>query len=190
MLDRLIDFFISTLRIFQFWVVVYPYERGVRLRLGKFHAVLEPGFHWCLPLKLDRVLTIDVVIRTLRLGAQSLVTNDAKHVVVNSVVTCEIFDPRKALLEVEAIEHVIDDGCSGLIAAFVADNDLEYIVQCCADPDAELIAECQENAAAYGVRIIRVQFTDVSPSRTFRLLNSTNEAASYWASTDGRKDRL
>jgi regulator of protease activity HflC (stomatin/prohibitin superfamily) len=190
MLDKLIDFLISALKIFQFWVVIYPYEKGIRLRLGKFNSELEQGFHWCLPLKLDRVLTIDTVVRTLRLGAQSLVTADAKPIVLNTVVTCEITDAQKAILEVNSIEHVIDDSCSGLIAAFVANNTLEYIVRCCAHPDPYLIAQCQANAVQYGVKIRRVQFTDASPSRTIRLLNSTTEAASYWGSTDGRKDRL
>lgn len=190
MLDKLIDFFITTLKIFQFWVVIYPYERGVRLRLGKFNKVLNTGFHFCLPFAIDRVLTIDIVTRTLRLGAQSLVTSDRRQLVLNTVVTCEIENPRKAILDVSSIEHVIDDCCSGLVAAFVADHDLDSIVKCCAAPDLELMKQCQENAERFGVRILRVQFTDVSTARTLRLLNSTTEAASYWASTDGRRDRL
>lgn len=190
MLDRLIDFLIATLKLFQFWVVIYPYEKGVLMRFGKFKWVLNSGFHWCIPFKVDRVLTMDTVVRTLRLGAQSLVTGDGKPVVINTVVACEIEDVTKAALNVHAIEHVIDDSCSGLVAAFVANNDLEYLVSCCASPDSELVSHCQENASQYGVKILRVQFTDVSPSRTFRLLNSTNEAASYWGSTEGRKDRL
>jgi regulator of protease activity HflC (stomatin/prohibitin superfamily) len=190
MLDRLIDFLISILKVFQFWVVIYPYERGVQLRLGKFKRELGAGFHVCAPFKIDRVLTIDTAIRTLRLGAQSLVTRDGKPVIVNTVVACEIADVQRAILSVHAIEHVIDDSCSGLVAAFVANHSLEFIVHCCAEPDSSLVLHCQENAAQYGVRIIRVQFTDVTPSRTFRMLNSTAEAASHWGSTEGRKDRL
>jgi regulator of protease activity HflC (stomatin/prohibitin superfamily) len=190
MLDKLLDFIISTLKIFQFWVVIYPYERGVQLRLGKFKRELKAGLHFCIPFKVDRVLTMDTVMRTLRLGAQSLVTADGKPVVINTVVASEIVDVQRAILGVHAIEHVIDDSCSGLVAAFVANHELSYIVECCAIPDKLLILQCQENAAEFGVRIIRVQFTDVSPSRTLRLLNSTTEAASYWGSTEGRKDRL
>jgi regulator of protease activity HflC (stomatin/prohibitin superfamily) len=190
MLDKLIDFLISALKIFQFWVVIYPYEKGILLRLGKFKRELGAGLHWCAPLKIDRVLTMDTVVRTLRLGAQSLVTRDSKPVVINTVVACEIVDVQRAILNVHSIEHVIDDSCSGLVAAFVANHSLEYIVNCCASPDAVLILKCQESAAEYGVRIIRVQFTDVTPSHTFRMLNSTTEAASYWGSTEGKKDRL
>ena len=190
MLDRLLDFVISVLKIFQFWVVIYPYEQGVRLRLGKFQAVLSTGLHWCLPFKLDRVITIETVVRTLRLGAQSLVTGDGRHIVINTVVTCAVEDARKALLTVNSVEHVIDDACSGLVAAFVAQHEFGYIVECCAEPDAALVDDCRRTAAEHGVHIVKVQFTDVTQSRTFRLLNSTNEAASYWASTDGKKDRL
>jgi regulator of protease activity HflC (stomatin/prohibitin superfamily) len=190
MLDKLLDFVISCLKVFQFWVVIYPYERGIRLRLGKLHRMLNTGFHWCLPLKIDRVITIDVVLRTLRLGAQSLVTGDGKPVVMNTVVTCYIKDPVKALLEVNSVEHVVDDSCTGLVAAFVAQSSLDYIVKCCSEQDAGLLERCQAQAARYGIEIVRVQFTDVTPSRTLRLLNSTNEAASYWGSTDGKKDRL
>ena len=189
MLDKLLDFIISTLKIFQFWVVIYPYERGVLLRLGEYVKTFQPGFHWCFPLKIDRVIAVDVVLRTLRLGAQSLVTHDEKPIIINTVITCRITDPKCAILDVFSIEHVIDDACSGLVAAFVAGSTTEYIIQCCAEQDAELLQNCQDQAAEYGIEIIRVQFTDVSPSRTLRLLNSTNEAASYW-STEGKKDKL
>lgn len=190
MIDRLLDFVISILKIFQFWVVIYPYEKGVHLRLGKYIGTLGTGFHWCCPLKIDRVIAVEIVVRTLRLGAQSLFTRDGKPVVVNSVVTCQITDPAKAVLEVNSIEHVIDDTCSGLVAAFVADNDFAYIASCGSEQDDGLLNDCKDLAAQYGIKILRVQFTDISPSRTFRLLNSTTEAASYWAETNGRKDRL
>ena len=190
MLDKLIDLLISALKLFQFWVVIYPYERGILLRLGKYNVTLEPGFHWCMPMKIDRVITADIVTRTLRLGAQSLVTKDQKPVVLNTVVTCEILDVKKALLDVHSIEHVIDDSCSGFVAAFVADHDLGYIVKCCAIPDKKLLCSCQKQAGEYGIGVMKVQFTDVTPSRTFRMLNSTVEAASYWADHSTRSDRL
>lgn len=190
MLDRLLDFIISILKVFQFWVVIYPYESGVRLRLGKFHRVLPVGFHWCLPLKIDRVITIDTVVRTLRLGAQSLVTADGRHVVVNTVVTCSIHDAQRALLSVHSVEHVIDDACSGFVASFVSRHDFQRLVECCATPDAQLMDDCRRTAAEFGIHIVKVQFTDVTQSRTFRLINSTAEVASYWGSTDGKKDRL
>jgi regulator of protease activity HflC (stomatin/prohibitin superfamily) len=188
--DKLLDFFISIIKIFQFWVVIYPYENGVRLRLGKYDSTLRQGFHWCLPFKIDRVITIDTVSRTLRLGAQSLVTSDKKHIVINSVVTCEILDARKALLNVNSVEHVIDDACSGFVAAYVSENTFDTIVKSCSMPDNSLTNVCRKHAAQFGIRISKVQFTDVTQSRTFRLLNSTNEAASFWGSVDGKKDRL
>jgi regulator of protease activity HflC (stomatin/prohibitin superfamily) len=190
MFDRLLDFLVSILRIFQFWVVIYPYEKGVHLRLGKHIGVLGTGLHFCYPLKIDRVIAVETVIRTLRLGAQSLLTGDGKVVVVNTVVTCLISDPAKAVLEVNSIEHVIDDTCSGLVAAFVADNDFAYLATCGSEQDSGLLADCRELAAQFGIEIVRIQFTDISPSRTFRLLNSTAEAASYWAEQNGKNDRL
>ena len=190
MIDRLLDFIISILKVFQFWVVIYPYEKGVHLRLGKYIGTLDTGFHWCFPLKIDRVIAVETVIRTLRLGAQSLLTGDGKPVVVNTVVTCQIADPAKAVLEVNSIEHVIDDTCSGLVAAFVADNDFAYIASCGSEQDPDLFSDCHELAALYGIDIVRIQFTDISPSRTFRLLNSTAEAASHWAEQNGKHDKL
>lgn len=190
MIDRLLDFIISILRIFQFWVVIYPYEKGVHLRLGEYIGTLGTGFHWCFPLKIDRVIAVDTVVRTLRLGAQSLITGDGKPIVMNTVVTCEISDPARAALEVHSIEHVIDDTCSGLVAAFVADNKFSYVAECCSAQDEGLLTDCQELAEPYGIDILRVQFTDISPARTFRLLNTTAEAASYWAESNGKKDRL
>ena len=72
------EFIWSILGLFQFWTIVDQYERGVVLRLGKYLRTIEPGFHWLLPLGIDRAILHEVILTTRQLDEQSLTTYDGK----------------------------------------------------------------------------------------------------------------
>lgn len=177
MLDRIIDFLISIVKIFQFWVLVYAYERGVVLRLGKFHRVIGPdngvrgtGFHWCIPFHVDHVLVDNVVLRTIRLGAQSLTTKDGQTIVVSAVISLSIDDIKKALLEVESVEHAMIDSCCGAIADHVDESNWDQLIG--EASFQKLTRVCKREAKRYGIDVQRVKLADRAISRTYRLLNS------------------
>lgn len=167
MLDKLIDLILNAAGLFKFWVVVREYERGVVLRLGRFNREIEPGFHWVWPMSVDEVLTDNVVPRTYNLGAQSLTTNDGKCVTVGGVVTASIRNIRKALLEVEGVDHALVDSCSTVIARFVAQSTWDQLMH--GIGSEKLTADCREIATDYGIKIVRVQLADCSVSRAIRL---------------------
>lgn len=167
MIDRLIDFLVGTLELFQFWVVVYEYERAVLLRLGRFVRVLEPGLHWCYPFHIDVAQHDNVVTRTHILNPQALTTRDGRTVSVTAVVTSNIRDIRKALLNVEGVSHALNDSCSAAVGAHVARCDWAELRT---EPAAEdLTKECRKQAWRYGIEIERVQLTDLALCRVIRL---------------------
>lgn len=170
MLDRIVDFFISFGKNFQFWVIIYAYERGVHMRFGKFLRVLEPGLHWCRPFHIDHVMVDNVVTRTVHIGAQSLTTKDGKSVVVSAVITLRISDIYKALVEVESIEHAMMDACYGAVSTHVDSSTWEQLHG--EEAFKGLTRECRKAAKQYGLDIERVQLADLAMCRTFRMVNS------------------
>jgi hypothetical protein len=175
MLDRLIDLLHATIKNFQFWVVILAYEKGVLLRLGKFHRELGPGLHWVRPFHIDHVLVDNVVTRTLHLGAQSLTTKDGKSIVVSAIVTLSIVDVKKALLEVESVEHAMQDACYAPIARHVDDCTWEMLHK--EDAFEGLTKLCRRQAKRYGLEIERVQLADLAICRTYRTVNSDHPTA-------------
>lgn len=170
MLDRIVDFFISFGKNFQFWVIIYAYERGVQMRFGKFLRMLEPGLHWCRPFHIDHVMVDNVVTRTVHIGAQSLTTKDGKSVVVSAVITLRISDICKALLEIESIEHAMMDACYGAITTHVDSSTWAELHG--EEAFKGLTRECRKAAKQYGLDIERVQLADLAMCRTYRMVNS------------------
>lgn len=171
MFDRLVDFLIDSLKLFQFWVVIDPYERGIQLRLGRFEGVLEPGLHFLIPGAVDRVVTENVVPRTHRLTGLAATTSDGKAVGFDAVITYRINDIVKAVLEVEHVEDAIADSCAGIICTQLSGQGWETIVHEGA-PEA-LTAACRKRGWKWGVEIMAVQLVGAALVKSLRLMTST-----------------
>lgn len=170
MLDRILDMLMGMAKNFQFWVLIYQYEKGVLLRFGRFVRVLEPGFHFCRPFHIDHVMVDNVVTRTVHLGAQSLTTKDGKTIVVSAIVTMRIEDVKRALLEVESIEHAMMDSCYAAVNNHVDSSTWEQLHG--DEAFKSLTRSCKREGKRYGLEIERVQLADLAICRTYRMVNS------------------
>lgn len=171
MLDKLIDLIVDFIDLFRFWEVVDEYEQAVVLRLGRFNRVLDPGFHWILPLGIERAMSDSVVKTTKNLAPQSLTTADGKTVVVSGIITRSISDIQTALLECESVETVIQDCAYGAIAKIVRAHTWEELHT--DEFAAAMSKEVRTRAKEYGIQIHRVQLSDISLARSIRLWNQS-----------------
>ncbi len=82
----------------KFWIVIAPWEIGVRIRLGKNAVSLKPGLHWRIPF-LDAITLVNT---RLRLDATPPVTipSDKKNHTryISGMVGYFVSDPLKAML--------------------------------------------------------------------------------------------
>lgn len=171
MFDKLIDVILQFIKLFQFWTVVRPYCYGVRVRLGKFHATLGPGFHWMIPFNVDVLYWDSVVTETMRTKPQSLTTKDGKEVVISSVVTFRIRDIKTFLLDVENRNAVVEDSAYGATSAFVMKKTYTEL-EAMEDIGHELAKVVRNQAKKYGAEIISVQLVDFASCRSLRLIQT------------------
>ncbi|MEM2840485.1 MAG: SPFH domain-containing protein [Candidatus Bathyarchaeia archaeon] len=80
--------------------VVREYERGVVFRLGRFIGAKGPGLFFIVPIA-DRFIKIDLRIVAFDIPKQRVVTKDNVSVDVDAAVYYRVFDPAKAVLQVE-----------------------------------------------------------------------------------------
>lgn len=172
MFDKLIDLLIQSIRLFQFFIVIRCYERGVVLRFGRMHRVVGPGLHWKYPFNVETYLSANVVPETMIVGPQSLTTKDGVSIVISSVVTFQVEDVQKFLLEVEGAHQVIEDSSIGIVSHFVIARTWIQLQQI--DIGSELAKAVRRQAKRYGVEIMNVQISDFTRSRSFRLMQQFN----------------
>jgi regulator of protease activity HflC (stomatin/prohibitin superfamily) len=80
--------------------VVYQYQRGVLFRFGRLVGIRKPGLNLILPW-IDRMVKVDLRTRTVILEPQEVITRDNVTVHVDAVVYFNVFDPERAVIEVE-----------------------------------------------------------------------------------------
>lgn len=170
MFDRVFDFLSSCIDWFKFWIVLAEYERGVILRLGKFNRVIGPGLHFFWPLGIEEIEYDNVVAKVIRLHSQTIETGEGDTATITPVVTYDIKDIRKALLDVEDIDDAVVDAVTGTVGATIGRSTWDTITS---DSFTDLLtAASQAGVAEYGIKVIRVQLADIATARNFRVFMS------------------
>jgi regulator of protease activity HflC (stomatin/prohibitin superfamily) len=174
MFDRLFDFIKQFGRFFQFWYIMDPYEGGVILRLGKFNRMAKIGWNWIIPFMVERELGCNSATHTLVVGPQSLMTKDAKQVVITTVITCTVEEPKAFILQINGGMTALDDAATGVVSRLVMGNTLEQLLAM--DIENKLSIDVRRFAKPWGVGISRVQLSDFTTMRSIRLLQSMNHS--------------
>ncbi|MCB1839982.1 MAG: slipin family protein, partial [Alphaproteobacteria bacterium] len=76
--------------------IVQEYERGVIYTLGRFTSTRGPGVQIIVP-GFQRVLLVDMRIRTEDIPSQDIISKDNVSVKVNAVVYFRVVDPGMAI---------------------------------------------------------------------------------------------
>ncbi len=80
--------------------VLREYERAVIFRLGRYTGVKGPGLFILFP-GIDKMVKVSLRILTYDVPAQDVITKDNISIKVNAVAYFRVFEPAKAILEVE-----------------------------------------------------------------------------------------
>lgn len=168
MFDKLIDFVISIIDHINPFFIVREFQEAVFLRNGKFKKVLKAGFHLKLPF-IDEYIQQHIMLTTLTLPAQSLVTKDGHNIVIKAVVKYRIVDVETFCLELFDSVDAISDISQGIIKNVIMGSDWEKCID--NDIDNLITKKVRTEIKKYGVEITQVTLTDIAKIRTIRLIN-------------------
>jgi regulator of protease activity HflC (stomatin/prohibitin superfamily) len=168
MFDKLIEFLINSIKLFQFFAVVRVNEAGVVLRLGNFNRVAKRGFNWLLPFSIEELFFERVTLETIASDPQSVTTKDDISCVVSMVVTFKIEDAKTFILDVQHGRIVLDNLICGCVARKTMDHTWsELVVMDLSDELAKII---RRKAKKLGIAIEEAQVVDLTRSQSFRLI--------------------
>ena len=173
-------------------------EKGIVLRLGKFHTLTEPGLRFKVPF-IDEVRIVEVSkIRNEQFGFRSrsqaqkstfnksaytdeslMLTGDKNVIDVEWIVQYRVQDPYKFAFNVYNVPKAVRDVSEMVMRRIVGNHGFDYILS---NRDVLIIAaskEIQETLNDYnsGVHIAEVRLQDVTPpDRVKPAFNEVNEA--------------
>lgn len=83
--------------------IVPEWERGIKLRFGRFVGVRGPGVIFLIPF-VERIVRMDLRVITLDVPSQEIITRDNVTVKVDAVVYFRVVSPDNAVLKVQ--DHI------------------------------------------------------------------------------------
>lgn len=159
------DFIGRFARLFQWWVMVAPWEQAIRMRLGRHKRKLGPGIHLRIPV-LDRLFLQSIRRRVASLQVQTLTAADGRTLSVCAVFGYEITDIEKLYETLHHAEETIRNTVSGAIAERVQ---AASGPSCGPVPIREAVL-LGLDLGRYGISSLDLQFTDFAFTRVHRLV--------------------
>ena len=141
--------------------VISQWDKIVVLRLGKFHKVHGPGILLLVPL-IDSVAGyVDTRIRVTDFSAEKSLTRDTVPVHVDALAFWMIWDPEKAILEVENFEDAVSLSAQTALRASIGTNDLATLLSERERLGEEIQKIVDAKTNPWGITIISVEFKEI-----------------------------
>ena len=151
------------------WIVVPPYGAGAKFPGGKRTVRFGPGITWYWPAT-TTVLRCNTSRVVLNLQPQRLTTSDGFTVEVGGVVTYQVVDPVKFLVDTHVAEDAIDDACLAGIRRIVTRRAFKALQEGQSDLDDALTNSVARGVEKdFGVRVLSVRLSDLAKTRMISL---------------------
>lgn len=166
------EFFIITLvllfglrTVSKMLLVVSQREYVIKERLGKFQAVLGPGFHFMVPI-LDRPAYRDELReQAIDVPSQNCITRDNIQVEVDGVVYLKVIDPFKASYKIGNYRLAAINLAQTTMRSEIGKLTLDQTFSERDHVNNNIVSEIDKASDAWGVKVIRYEIMNISPSR-------------------------
>ncbi|MDR3147076.1 MAG: hypothetical protein LBU00_01710 [Treponema sp.] len=137
------------------------WDRAIVLRFGRFHRVKGPGLFVLIPLA-DRVAqTVDLRIRVTDFAAQATLTGDSVTVTVDAICFWLVWDPEKAVLEVERYEDAVILSAQTALRNAISSHDLSTFLEHGEVIQKQIQEEVDRKTTEWGITIQHIEITDI-----------------------------
>lgn len=165
------------------WVfVVAPWERALRIRMGKKIYTLGPGIYCRIPF-IDRVYRQSIRRRISTIRPQTLTTKDNKSVTISGSIAYAIDDLEKLFNTIESPIGNIDAEVASLVATFICNRALKD----CSPPAIEEYMGSALSLERYGLIGQKYRVISFVVVKTYRVITGDLPAWSHGNDIDIEK---
>lgn len=165
-IKEFVEYIINMVKI---WVIVQPFEKGLRIRAGKRIKKLEGGVHFKLPY-FDSVYVQESRLRIADMPMQTTTTRDLKTVTLSGAIGYSISDIEKLYNTITHPETSIRNMAMSEIAAFLFTVDAKDIDT----SKMETIVLRKLQSQDYGIKFEYFKVTNFAVIRAYRLIQDQN----------------
>lgn len=148
--------------LLKWWIVVLPWQEGIRVRLGKRETHLKKGVYLKLPI-IDSVFVQNIRFRYCQLPIQTVTTKDEKTVTLTGVIGFEIVDVKKLYNSISNPEATLAGAAMAEISNYFSTHRMEECSPRTVEKSVIL------DVGKYGLRA-ELKLSSFAMVRTFRLI--------------------
>ena len=174
--------------------VVVPQQYAyVVERLGKFHAVLEAGFHILLPF-------IDVIRyrhelkeRAIDIPEQTCITRDNVSVGIDGVLYLKVLNPQRASYGVNDYVYALMQLAQTTLRSEIGKIDLDRTFEERTNINAAVVSELDKASEPWGVKVLRYEIKNITPPRDIlnameKQMRAEREKRAMILTSEGERD--
>lgn len=166
-------------KLFQWWIIVLPWERGIRVRFGNRIKVLADGTHFRIPF-FDTVYIQTTRLRVVSMPLQTMTTRDKRTLTIIAVVGYSISDILMLYNRLFQPESTISNMVLSKVSEYIATHSLEE----CTPSLIEMSVQEKLASEDYGIKYEYVKIIGYAEVRTFRLIQDQHWTPDNLSMTD------
>lgn len=132
-------------------------------RIGQFHRVLEPGWHFVIPFVDFVRKKVSTKQQILDIEPQSVITKDNVKISIDNVIFYKVMNARDAVYNIESFKSGIVYSTITNMRNIVGNMTLDEVLSGRDKINSELLMVVDEITDAYGIKILSVEIKNIIP---------------------------
>ena len=162
--------------IFASLKVIDQYEKGVVLTLGKFSGIRDAGLTYVIPI-IQRIVIVDLRIRTIDIEKQQVMTKDNVPVNVNGVVFYKVKKIDDAVIKIQNYEYSLSQYAQTALRDVVGGMSLDTVLTERQKIGEEIRKIVDKETDQWGLDIQTIKLQDVEVPDDLKRIMSRQAAA-------------
>ena len=142
--------------------IVTQYEKGLILRLGRYHSTASSGLTFLTPL-VDEMIKVDMREQVINVEPQKVITRDNVTVTVDAVIYYRVVDPVRAVFEVQHFGLAATTLAQTNLRNLIGDKSLDETLIARDMINTNLRSVLDEATNTWGVKVPRVEVQKIDP---------------------------
>lgn len=142
--------------------IINQYEKGLVVRLGKYHATVGSGVTILIPF-IDSLITVDMREQVINVQPQKVITKDNVSVIVDAVIYYKVIDPVKAEFEIQNFDYAATTLAQTNLRNLIGDKTLDETLTARDIINTSLREVLDDATNPWGVKITKVELQKIDP---------------------------
>ena len=156
--------------------IIDQYEKALVFTLGKFTGIREPGLRYVIPI-IQRMVKVDMRIRTIDIEKQQVMTRDNVPVHVNGVVFYKVNKVDDAVIEIQDYEYSLSQYAQTALRDVVGGMSLDTVLTERQKIGDEIRKIVDKETNQWGLDIQTIKLQDVEVPDDLKRIMSRQAAA-------------